>query len=338
MVGHFLQVQSFSRSDLLDIIELSRLLKRAEKNGTCPKLLDGAALGTIDEVPQANSDTFLELAMTKLGGHVVKANPPGAEGRTREALVYRWRILSRLVNVIEASTLDGKTLTDLASQSSVPVINGQTRDNHPTQALADIMTMMEHSSKGKPLDELNLVFIGAATNICSSLMLASTRLGMQFIHVAPKRYQAQETWQHLANENCKKSGGTFSMSDDPLSSVKDADFVYIGLPCTDERNNIAGDQQAHFLARSPVNDTLLATAPPHARIMHCIPAERSAEISGTLLDGAQSIIFDQMENRLHASMGILARFVYPHLLRPSAEVRVRASTDIRRFISAHTEF
>jgi putrescine carbamoyltransferase len=338
MVDHFLQAQDFSRADLLDIIELARLLKHADKLGACPKLMNGAALGTIYELPELKPDRYLALAIMRLGGHVIPANSVSAEGGTCGALFDHSRILSQLVDAIEVSTFDGQTLRELAKQSSVPVINGQTRDDHPAQALSDIMTMMQHSPKGKPLDELSLVFIGAPTNIFCSLMLASTRLGMRFLHVTPKPDQAPEAWQKLANDNCKTSGGSFSISDDPLASVKDAEFIYFGLPYSNASDENVEHGRVEFLTRFHINDRLLTMAPPHARVMHYLPTERRVEIAGTILDGPQSVIFHQVENRLYASMSILASFVYPRLSQPSSEIRAQAASDICRFISAQTEY
>ena len=334
MVGHFLQVQDFNKSELLDIIELARLLKHADKLGACPKLLDGASLGMIFEKPSTRTRVSFEVAMTKLGGDALHLKPDDISLGEGETIADTSRVLSRMVDVIEACTLEYKTLKELADYASVPVINGLTDYNHPTQAMCDVMTMIEHARGGKPLDELKLIFIGDATIVCSSLLLLCTRLGMQFTHVAPKRYQVCDALRSIASANCQKSGGSLTISDDPFSSVKDADFIYTDLWWQIGEEEEAPERRAAFMPHYQVNDTLLATAPPHARIMHCLPVSRGVEATDAVLDGAQSIIFDQAENRLHMEKGLLAWFVYPRLPRPSSEICAQEAATISQFIMA----
>lgn len=334
MLNHFLHVQDFDKSELLDIIELSRLLKSADRLGACPKLLTGASLGMIFEEPSTRTRVSFEVAMTKLGGHALYLKPGEIHLGERETIADTSRVLSRMVDVIEARTLKHATLEELAAHASVPVINGLTDYNHPTQAMCDVMTMMEHAPGGKPLDELKVVFIGDATNVCSSLMFLTTRLGMNFTHAAPRAYQAPDEWQKIAQDNCRESGGTLTISDDPTASIRDADFIYTDLWWWIGQEEEIPDRRAAFMPDYQVNDTLLKAAPSHARVMHCLPASRGVEATDAVLDGAQSIIFDQAENRLHMEKGLLAWFVYPRLARPSAEICAKEDAAITHFINA----
>jgi putrescine carbamoyltransferase len=164
-------------------------------------------------------------------------------------------------------------------------------------------------------------------------MFLTTRLGMTFTHAAPKPYQAPEAWQALARANCQNSTGRLIISDDPVASVQDADFIYTDLWWWIGQEDEIPDRRAAFMPDYQVNDTLLKAAPSHARVMHCLPASRGVEATDAVLDGPQSIIFDQAENRLHMEKGLLAWFIYPRLIRPSADIRAREEKTITHFIT-----
>jgi putrescine carbamoyltransferase len=229
-----------------------------------------------------------------------------------------------MCDVIEARTLEHQTVLDLARYAEVPVINGLTDYNHPTQALCDVVTMGEHLPPGKRLEDLTVVFVGDATNVCSSTMLITTRLGMNFVHAAPAAYQAPETWRHHARANCAASGGTLSVTDDVESAVEGADVVYTDLWWWVGQEDEVPDRRAAFMPRYQVNEKLMAIAPTHTVFMHCLPASRGVEVTDGVIDGKQSIVFDQAENRLHAEKAILAWTVWPTLGRAaSPELRAR---------------
>lgn len=163
---HFIDTQDFSREELLRIIDLIRLLKEADRDGACPQLLAGASLGMIFEEPSTRTRVSFEVAMTKLGGHALYLKPGEIHLGARESIGDTARVISRMVDVIEARTLKHQTVLDLAANAAVPVINGLTDYNHPTQVVCDIFTMIEHAPAGKPLAELKVAFIGDATNVC----------------------------------------------------------------------------------------------------------------------------------------------------------------------------
>ena len=185
----------------------------------------------------------------------------------------------------------------------------------------------------KKLEDLHVSFVGDATNVCSSLMWICTHLGMHFTHVAPKAYQVKEDWQVIARENCKASGGTLTVTDDPAAGVKNADFIYTDLWWWVGQEDEIPDRRAAFMPAFQVNKDLLAKAPAHAKVMHCLPASRGVEATDEVLDGPQSIIFDQAENRLHMEKGILVWFVYPRLKRPSTELLAYHKGKIEDYLS-----
>ena len=334
MVGHFLQVQDFDKSELLDIIELARILKHADHIGACPRLLEGAALGMISEEAWTQSQVTFELAMVKLGGHVLCLEPDQLQLGSVEAIADTSRLLSRIVDVIELRAVKHDVLAALSRHSNLPVINSLSDWNHPALAMSDIMTMMEHAPAGKPLTELKLAFIGCATNICQSLMLLSTRLGMHFTQVAPPKDQVSEIRQSVARKNCSHSGGSLTLNDDPKTSVKDADFIYINRCAQSGCPEDAADRLSTLNQNTQVDETLLADAPAHARLLHPLHVTRNADISHALLNGRRSIIFDQAENRLHMAKSLLTWLVYPRIAKPTPERAAREHEIIGRFLVA----
>lgn len=330
---HFIDTQDFSKEELLDLISLTRLIKEADKQGCTPKLLKDASLAMIFEEPSTRTRVSFEVAMTELGGHALYLKPGEIHLGVRESLADTARVLSRMVDVIMARTLKHETIVGLAQAATVPVINGLTDYNHPTQVVCDVLTMMEHMPKGKRLEDLHVTFIGDATNVLSSLMLICTRLGMHFTHAAPKRYKPPEAWVKTALENCRESGGTLRITEDPVEAVKDADFIYTDLWWWVGQEAEIPERSKAFMPRYQVNMDLLKHAPAHCKFMHCLPASRGVEVTDEVMDSERSIIYDQAENRLHTEKGILVWLVYPRLKRPSAELEAYHSGRIQAFLA-----
>ena len=332
---HFLDTQDFSKQELLDLINLTRLIKAADKEGCTPPLLAGASLAMIFEEPSTRTRVSFEVAMTELGGHALYLKPGEIHLGVRESRGDTAQLLSRMTDAIFARTLKHETMLGLARTATVPVINGLTDYNHPTQVVCDVLTMMEHMPAGKRLEDLRVTFVGDATNVLSSLMLICTRLGMHFTHAAPQKYQAPAEWQEMARQNCAESGGTLRITEDPIEAVRDADFIYTDLWWWVGQEDQIPERRAAFMPRYQVNMELLRQAPAHCKVMHCLPASRGVEATDEVLDSPQSIIFDQAENRLHTEKGILAWLVAPRLLRPTAERKAEHAAKIEAFLAAH---
>ena len=329
---HFLDTQDFSKGELLDLIELTRMIKEADKQGVLPKLLQDASLAMIFEEPSTRTRVSFEVAMTELGGHALYLKPGEIHLGERESLSDTAKVLSHMVDVIMARTLKHETILGLAEAATVPVINGLTDYNHPTQVVCDVLTMMEHKPLGKKLEDLNVTFVGDATNVLSSLMHICTQMGMNFTHAAPKKYQSPPRWQEIAQENCERSGGTLTITEDVVAAVKDADFIYTDLWWWVGQEDEIPERRTAFMPTYQVNMELLKQAPAHCKVMHCLPASRGVEATDEVLDSPQSIIFDQSENRLHTEKGLLVWLVYPRLKRPSAELRTYHTGRIQSFL------
>lgn len=332
MLRHFVDTQDFTKQELLDIISLTRRIKVADKQGCTPKLLQDASLAMIFEEPSTRTRVSFEVAMTELGGHALYLKPGEIHLGVRESMYDTAKVLSRMCDVIEARTLKHATITELAKHAEVPVINGLTDYNHPTQVVCDVTTMIEHAPAGKQLEDLNVTFIGDATNVLSSLMLICTQLGLHFTHAAPKKYQPPAEWQALARENCRISGGNLTITDDPVASVRQADFIYTDLWWWVGQEDQIPERRAAFMPTYQVNKSLFEKAPSHCKFMHCLPASRGVEATDDVMDHPRSIIFDQSENRLHTEKGLLVYFVHPRLKKPSEELKAFHKTEIEALL------
>lgn len=331
---HFVDTQDFSKAELLDLIHLIRITKEADKQGAMPRLLEGSSLGMIFEEPSTRTRVSFEVAMTKLGGHALYLRPGEIHLGQRESTKDTAEVISRMVDAIEARTLHHSTVLDLAKYSTVPVINGLTDYNHPTQVVCDVFTMLEHKIPEKPLEELKVTFIGDATNTCSSMMMICTQMGMHFTHAAPKAYQVSAALQAEARKNCEISGGTLTITDDPVAAVRDADFLYTDLWWWVGQEAEIPERKAAFMPTFQVNLALFNQAPPHAKMMHCLPASRGVEATDEVLDHPRSIIYDQSENRLHTEKAILIEFVYPRIRRPQQSLRDWHAGRIQAFLGS----
>jgi putrescine carbamoyltransferase len=336
MLRHFIDTQDFSKSELLEMIELTRLIKAADKQGCTPKLLQDASLAMIFEEPSTRTRVSFEVAMTELGGHALYLKPGEIHLGVRESLYDTAKVLSRMCNGIFARTLKHATITELAKHAEVPVLNGLTDYNHPTQVVCDVTTMIEHMPAGKRLEDLNVTFIGDATNVLSSLMLICTRLGMHFTHAAPQKYQAPAEWQTWAQANCAESGGTLTVTEDPAAAIKEADFIYTDLWWWVGQEDQIPERRVAFMPDYQVNLGLFKRAPAHCKFMHCLPASRGVEATDEVMDHPRSIIFDQSENRLHTEKGLLVYFIYPRLKRPTEELKDYHKSQIEAFLNAKT--
>src|ERR1035441_2281430 len=316
---HLIDTQDHSREELEELLALIRLLKQADADAAVPLLLSHRSLGMIFEEPSTRTRVSFEVAMAKLGGHALYLKPGEIHLGVRESLYDTAKVLSRMCDVIEARALKHDTVVQLARDCDVPVINGLTDYNHPTQVVCDLLTMGEHLPEGRRLEDCTVVFVGDRTNVCSSLMFIATQFGMRFVHAAPAAYQAPEEWLATARSNGERSGGSASVTEEVEDAVAGADFIYTDLWWWVDQEDEIPQRRAAFMPRYQVNAGLVARAPAHARFMHCLPASRGVEVTDEVIDGPRSIVFDQAENRLHPEKGILVWLTYPTLTQPTGE-------------------
>jgi ornithine carbamoyltransferase len=300
-VKHFLSIRDLSREDLPRLFALTAELKARQKarDGFAP--LPGRAMAMIFEKPSLRTRVTFEVAMVQLGGAAVYLAAQEIGMGKRESVPDVARNLSRWVDVVAARVFSHRTLEQLAAHASIPVINGLSDLEHPCQAMADFFTLYE---RGLDLAKLRLAWVGDGNNVCNSLLLLGSMLGTTAVVACPPGYEPDAG----VLQACRTLGGRVTVTTEARDAVEDADVVYtdtwISMGQEGDR-----DRRLEAFQRYQVNDRLLGFAPGHALVMHCLPAHRGEEITDAALDGPQSVILDQAENRLHAQKAIIVHLL-----------------------------
>ncbi len=272
------------------------------KNGGSSSLLAGKNLALLFEKPSLRTRVSFEVAMRQLGGHALYLSPAEVGLGKREPVADVARVLSRQVDVVAARTFEHKTVEELARWAEVPVINALSDGEHPCQALADLLTIYE--KKGR-WEGLTLAYVGDGNNVARSLALGSAMVGMSFRIASPAGYGLPEAVVEEARRRAAASGAEVVCLESPEEAVRGADIVY-----TDVWASMGSEDEAEERARAfagyQVTPELVALAAPDAIVMHDLPAHRGEEIADEVIEGPQSVVFDQAENRLHAQKALLA--------------------------------
>ncbi|HPC94933.1 MAG TPA: ornithine carbamoyltransferase [Sedimentisphaerales bacterium] len=299
----FLAISECSTDELNALLEESRSLKALYKSGRRDLCLAGKTLAMLFEKPSLRTRISFQVAMTDLGGNPIYVKPEDIGGiGKREPVKDIARVLSRYVHGIMARTFEHSTVIDLARYADVPVINALTDWSHPCQAMADVLTISEHFGR---IEGITIAFIGDGNNVARSLAFAAGKLKMKLIVASPAGYELDDASIRMANGFAP---GSVTQLADPRAAVAHADVIYTDTWVSMGQENEKDKRRREF-AGFEVDAALVAAAPKHARIMHCLPAYRGFEISDEVTESPRAILFDQAENRLHFQRALLRKLL-----------------------------
>jgi ornithine carbamoyltransferase len=291
----FTRVADFNSEELELVLDLAARLKQAPREEQ--HLLPGRALGMIFQKPSTRTRVSFEVGIAQLGGFGLYLRADDLQLGRGETIRDTATVLSRYLDAIMIRTFAQSDVAELAERAEIPVINGLTDEAHPCQALADMLTIKERLGR---LEGVRVAYLGDGNNVCSSLMVAATRLGSSFVAATPVGYEPDERAVAIARES-----GEVDLTHDPLEAVHGADVLYTDVWTSmgqeDER-----EQRLRDLAGFGITNELLEQAGAGAIVLHCLPAHYGEEITEEVLHGPRSAVWDQAENRLHAQKALMA--------------------------------
>jgi|TARA_B110000263_G_C15284782_1_gene500173 ornithine carbamoyltransferase len=298
---HLLSITDLSPEEIAGLIKSGLYFK----NSPFGSNLSNKSAALIFEKPSLRTKVSFDVAVNQLGGHSIYLSKDEIGLGTREPISDVARVLSRLVDIIILRTFSQGKLKDLAAYSHIPVINALSDEEHPCQALADMLTIHERFGT---FQNINIAYIGDGNNVASSLALAAASLGSNFIIACPPKYSIPKNISNEINRKARKSGSSFSITSNIIEAVSKADVVYtdtwISMGQEEESNH-----RLNLFSGFQVNEDLLSQTGSSTIFMHPLPAHTGQEISQDLLEHPKSVVFDQAENRLHIQKAILAEIV-----------------------------
>ena len=318
---HFLTLLNYSPEEILGLIDLAAALKAKKKAGEAHELCRGKNIALIFEKTSTRTRCAFEVAARDLGMGVTYLDPTGSQIGKKESIADTARVLGRMYDGIEYRGYGQAVVEALAKHAGVPVWNGLTNEFHPTQVLADMLTLREHFGK---LKGLKLVYLGdARDNMGDSLMVGCAKLGLQFVACAPKKYFPNAELVAQCRAVAAQTGATLSFVEDPAAAVQGADALYTDVWVSMGEPDEVWAERIADLSPYQVNAALMAKAGPNAVFLHCLPAFHdlntgigrqihekfgltAMEVTDEVFEGPQSIVFDEAENRMHTIKAVLA--------------------------------
>ena len=294
---HFIDLSTTASGDLRRILDDAKVRKAATKAGTADKPLAGKMLAMIFEKPSTRTRVSFDVGMRQLGGETLFLSGTEMQLGRAETISDTAKVLSRYVDAIMIRTTDHRRLLELAEAATVPVINGLTDDTHPCQIMADLMTFEEHRG---PVKGKTFAWTGDGNNILHSLVEGSAQFGYRMNMAVPMGSEPHDKFLNWARNH----GGDIMLCHDAERAVEGADLVV-----TDTWVSMNQEHKArghNIFQPFQVNEALMKKAKPDALFMHCLPAHRGEEVTDEVIDGPQSVVFDEAENRLHAQKSVLA--------------------------------
>ena len=319
---NFLKILDFSPKELNYLLDLARDLKRAKYTGTEQPTLKGKNIALIFEKTSTRTRCAFEVGAKDQGAHVTYLGPTGSQIGVKESMKDTARVLGRMFDGIEYRGFDQATVEELAKYAGVPVWNGLTNESHPTQILADFLTMQEHA--GKPLDQVTFAYVGDARfNMGNSLMVGGAKMGMDVRIIAPMKLQPEAWLIEKCQEIAKETGAKVTVTDDPVAGVKGCDFIYTDVWVSMGEPAEVWKERIDMLMPYQVNAEMMKnTGNPKCKFMHCLPAYHNLEtqvgrdvnkqfgldgieVTEDVFESENSIVFDEAENRMHTIKAVM---------------------------------
>ena len=319
---NFLKLLDFSPKEIKFLLDLSADLKKAKYNGTEQPRLTGKNIALIFEKSSTRTRCAFEVAAYDQGAHVTYLGPSGSQIGGKESMADTARVLGRMYDGIEYRGFGQEVVEELGKHAGVPVWNGLTNEFHPTQILADFLTMMEHSDK--PLHQITFAYVGdARNNMGNSLMIGAAKMGMKFRSVAPKSVQPTTELVTQANEIAEATGAEIIVTDNVEEGVKGCDFIYTDVWVSMGEPDEVWKERIELLKPYQVNKAMMdATGNPKCKFMHCLPAFHNREtkvgeeiyqkfgldgmeVTEEVFESPASIVFDEAENRMHTIKAVM---------------------------------
>lgn len=319
---HFLTLLDYSPAEITELLTLSAELKAKKKAGLPHRLCEGKNVALIFEKTSTRTRCAFEVAAADLGMHAVYLDPSASQIGKKESIADTAQVLGRMFDGIEYRGFGQERVDELAQYAGVPVWNGLTNEYHPTQILADLLTIQEHF--GKDLKGRKLVYMGDARyNMGNSLMIGCAKMGMHFVACAPEKYFPNADLVEKCQAIAKETGVTLTFETDPAKAVKDADVIYTDVWVSMGEPDAVWEERINDLLPYQVNAQLMSIAGPQCRFMHCLPAFHDLEtgigrqihekfgldcmeVTDEVFQSAQSIVFDEAENRMHTIKAVMA--------------------------------
>jgi ornithine carbamoyltransferase len=301
----FMRIGSWTSNELKTVLDLAGELKQAQREGEPHELLPGRTLGMIFQKPSTRTRVSFEVGIAQLGGRGLYLAAGDLQLGRGETIKDTGTVLSRYLDAIMIRTFAQEDVEELAEHADIPVINGLTDYAHPCQALADLMTIRERLGR---LSGVRITYLGDGNNVCASLMVGAARFGMRFTAATPPGYAPEQDVVTAARRAAVQMGGTVELVSDPREAARGADVLY-----TDVWTSMGQEEEAEKrrsdLADYRIDSELVGAAAPDAIVLHCLPAHYGEEITEDVLYGAQSAVWDEAENRLHAQKALMALII-----------------------------
>jgi ornithine carbamoyltransferase len=297
-----LSLHDLTKDEVQMILNLAKFMKARAKKRQTPPVLKGKTLAMIFDKPSNRTRVSFEVGMWQLGGLAINLDAAGLRFGKGESVADIGSTLSRYVDGILIRTYSHENVKEMARNATIPVINGLTDLSHPCQALTDIFTIWE--KKGK-LRNIKVAYVGDGNNVCHSLLNVAAIMGMEMIVACPKGYEPDPNVMKVVYEDAEKAKATINIVNDPKDAVIGADVIYTDV-WTSMGQEKESKKRLKVFKNYQVNANLLKKAKKDVIVMHCLPAHRGEEITSDVMDGKNSVVFDQAENRLHVQKAILA--------------------------------